>query len=154
MQKVTRFYAPGLDGLWRDPAGALREMIPLVQGKDYDALLVENEQLRSGKRETPTMPAALSRSHLRGLQEIATALGLRDPSRAEIVAAVKQLQNRAHALTEQLRAAHAFVENAEAFGPAATSGILQCGDARWNIDESKELLGLPPQTAPAQTKEQ
>lgn len=137
MPKVKRFYAPGLDGLWRDPAGAPRELIPLVLGKDYDALLVENQQLRA--RE--------SRALLRGLQEIASVLGLSNASPADLVAAVEQLHTRAGELAEQLHTAHAFVENTEAFGLAAQSGILQCGDVAWNIDRSKKLLGLTAQAS-------
>lgn len=37
MSEVKRFYAPGLDGLWRDQEGAPRDLIPLVLASDYDA---------------------------------------------------------------------------------------------------------------------
>lgn len=152
MPKVKRFYAPGLDGLWRDPAGAPRELIPLVLEKDYDALLVENKQLRAREKECPSMSQAQSRALLRGLQEIASVLDLNNPSPADLVAAVEHLHTRAGELAEQLHTAHAFVENTEAFGLAARSGILQCGDVVWNITQSKKLLGLPAQ-APQEQEE-
>ncbi len=43
-------------------------------------------------------------------------------------------------LSRHLQCAHAFVEHTEAFGHAASNGILCCGDAQWNIDESKSAL--------------
>ncbi|HBO1317473.1 TPA: hypothetical protein L4F01_003609 [Pseudomonas aeruginosa] len=38
MSKVKRFYAPGLDCLYRSDADAPRQLIALVLGSDYDAL--------------------------------------------------------------------------------------------------------------------
>ena len=43
-------------------------------------------------------------------------------------------------LSRHLQCAHAFIEHTEAFGHEATNGILCCGDAQWNIDESKSAL--------------
>ncbi|MEG6150721.1 hypothetical protein UXN82_09460 [Enterobacter hormaechei] len=43
-------------------------------------------------------------------------------------------------LSRHLQCAHAFVEHTEAFGHASSNGILCCGDAQWNIDESKSAL--------------
>ncbi|EOD5873272.1 TPA: hypothetical protein ACXG29_002760, partial [Enterobacter hormaechei] len=43
-------------------------------------------------------------------------------------------------LSHHLQSAHAFVEHTEAFGHAASNGILCCGDAQWNIDASKSVL--------------
>ena len=43
-------------------------------------------------------------------------------------------------LSHHLQNAHAFIEHTEAFGHAASSGILCCGNAQWNIDASKLVL--------------
>lgn len=43
-------------------------------------------------------------------------------------------------LTHHLKSAHQFIEHTEAFGYMAASGILQCGDAKWDVDASKESL--------------
>lgn len=43
-------------------------------------------------------------------------------------------------LSSHLRNAHAFIENTEAFGGEAATGIIKCGDAEWNIDASKAAL--------------
>lgn len=56
-------------------------------------------------------------------------LAERDRMRAEV-----------EALSHQLRTAHGFIESTEAFGRAAASGVLECGDVIWNIDDSKALI--------------
>lgn len=43
-------------------------------------------------------------------------------------------------LSRHLQCAHGFIEHTEAFGHEASNGILCCGDAQWNIDESKSVL--------------
>lgn len=43
-------------------------------------------------------------------------------------------------LSHHLQCAHGFIEHTEAFGHEASNGILCCGDAQWNIDESKSVL--------------
>lgn len=43
-------------------------------------------------------------------------------------------------LSHHLQSAHEFIEHTEAFGHAASNGILCCGDAQWNIDASKAAL--------------
>lgn len=43
-------------------------------------------------------------------------------------------------LSHHLQSAHGFIEHTEAFGHEASNGILCCGDAQWNIDESKSAL--------------
>ncbi|AWR69304.1 MULTISPECIES: hypothetical protein [Enterobacter cloacae complex] len=43
-------------------------------------------------------------------------------------------------LSHHLQCAHVFIEHTEAFGHAASNGILCCGDAQWNIDASKSAL--------------
>lgn len=55
---------------------------------------------------------------------------------AELTAARKRIAELSH----HLQSAHAFVEHTEAFGHVASNGILCCGDAQWNIDESKWAL--------------
>lgn len=62
----------------------------------------------------------------------ATVLALLD----ELEAAEKRIAELSH----HLQCAHAFVEHTEAFGHEASNGILCCGDAQWNIDESKSAL--------------
>jgi len=62
----------------------------------------------------------------------ATVLALLD----ELEAAEKRIAE----LSRHLQCAHAFIEHTEAFGHAASNGILCCGDVQWNIDESKLAL--------------
>ena len=62
----------------------------------------------------------------------ATILALLD----ELEAAEKLIAELSH----HLQCAHAFIEHTEAFGREASNGILCCGDAQWNIDESKSAL--------------
>ena len=47
-------------------------------------------------------------------------------------------------LSAHLRNAHAFIENTEAFGGEAATGIISCGGAEWNIDASKAALSNSP----------
>lgn len=54
----------------------------------------------------------------------------------ELEAAEKRIAELSH----HLQCAHAFIEHTEAFGHEASNGILCCGDAQWNIDESKSAL--------------
>ncbi|WP_230861678.1 ead/Ea22-like family protein [Enterobacter hormaechei] len=61
-----------------------------------------------------------------------TVLALLD----ELEAAEKRIAELSH----HLQSAHAFIEHTEAFGHEASNGILCCGDAQWNIDESKSAL--------------
>ena len=62
----------------------------------------------------------------------ATVMALLD----ELEAAEKRIAE----LGGHLKSAHAFIENTEAFGHEAASGILKCGDSEWNVDASKESL--------------
>lgn len=43
-------------------------------------------------------------------------------------------------LAGHLKNAHAFIENTEALGQEAASGILKCGGEEWNVDASKNAL--------------
>ncbi|MEG6347923.1 ead/Ea22-like family protein [Enterobacter hormaechei] len=54
----------------------------------------------------------------------------------ELEAAEKRIAELSH----HLQCAHGFIEHTEAFGHEASNGILCCGDAQWNIDESKSVL--------------
>ena len=54
----------------------------------------------------------------------------------EMEAAEKRIAELSH----HLQCAHGFIEHTEAFGHEASNGILCCGDAQWNIDESKSVL--------------
>lgn len=78
-------------------------------------------------REELSNPAIGSNAHLRKL-----ALALLD----ELEAKDKRIVELSH----HLHSAHAFIEHTEAFGHAASNGILCCGDVQWNIDESKLML--------------
>ncbi len=49
-------------------------------------------------------------------------------------------EKRIAELSHHLQCAHAFIEHTEAFGHEASNGILCCGDAQWNIDESKSVM--------------
>nr|EKX8506290.1 ead/Ea22-like family protein [Citrobacter sedlakii] len=49
-------------------------------------------------------------------------------------------EKRIAELSHHLQCAHGFIEHTEAFGHEASNGILCCGDAQWNIDESKSVL--------------
>lgn len=54
----------------------------------------------------------------------------------ELEAKVRRIAELSH----HLQCAHGFIEHTEAFGHAASNGILCCGDAQWNIDASKSAL--------------
>ncbi|WP_226864490.1 hypothetical protein [Enterobacter hormaechei] len=58
----------------------------------------------------------------------------------ELIAALEAAEKRIAELSHHLQSAHAFIEHTEAFGREASNGILCCGDAQWNIDESKSAL--------------
>lgn len=49
-------------------------------------------------------------------------------------------EKRIAELSHHLQCAHGFIEHTEAFGHEASNWILCCGDAQWNIDESKSVL--------------
>lgn len=62
---------------------------------------------------------------------------------ATVLALLDELEakdKRIAELSHHLQSAHAFIEHTEAFGHEASNGILCCGDAQWNIDESKLVL--------------
>lgn len=62
---------------------------------------------------------------------------------ANILALLDELEaaeKRIAELSHHLQCAHAFIEHTEAFGYEASNGILCCGDAQWNIDDSKSAL--------------
>lgn len=59
-----------------------------------------------------------------------------DELKEKLQAAEKRIAD----LGGHLKSAHAFIENTEAFGYEAASGILKCGDSEWNVDASKESL--------------
>lgn len=53
---------------------------------------------------------------------------------------VDDYRKRIAELSHHLQCAHGFIEHTEAFGHEASNGILCCGDAQWNIDDSKATL--------------
>ena len=52
----------------------------------------------------------------------------------------REAEKRIAELSRHMQCAHAFVEHTEALGHEASNGTLCCGDAQWNIDESKSAL--------------
>ncbi|EOV9596848.1 hypothetical protein [Cronobacter dublinensis] len=60
----------------------------------------------------------------------------------ELIAALEAAEKRVAELSAHLSNAHAFIENTEAFGHEAATGIIKCGDAEWNIDNSKVALSV------------
>lgn len=60
--------------------------------------------------------------------------------RAQSASEIDDAEKRIAELSHHLQSAHAFIEHTEAFGHAASNGILCCGDAQWNIDASKSVL--------------
>ncbi|HAV1785597.1 TPA: hypothetical protein JG909_000251 [Enterobacter hormaechei subsp. steigerwaltii] len=78
-------------------------------------------------REELFNPSIGSNAHLRKL-----ALALLD----ELEAKDKRIAELSH----HLQCAHGFIEHTEAFGHEASNGILCCGDAQWNTDESKSVM--------------
>lgn len=58
----------------------------------------------------------------------------------ELYKKLESAEKRIAELSHHLQCAHAFIEHTEAFGYEASNGILCCGDAQWNIDESKSAL--------------
>lgn len=67
---------------------------------------------------------------------IRKAEGCSEALRRKAEAAEKRIAELSH----HLQCAHGFSEHTEAFGHEASNGILCCGDAQWNIDESKSVL--------------
>ncbi|EEJ6333865.1 ead/Ea22-like family protein [Salmonella enterica] len=59
---------------------------------------------------------------------------------SELVAKIEPMDRRIAELAHHLKSAHQFIEHTEAFGYMAASGILQCGDVKWDVDASKESL--------------
>lgn len=71
---------------------------------------------------------------------ILSLLAERDADKALIAEQAKRIAE----LSSHLRNAHAFIENTEAFGGVAATGIIKCGGAEWNIDASKAALSNSP----------
>ena len=66
-----------------------------------------------------------------------------DGSDPDVLALLDELEAKDKQIAElsrHLQCAHGFIEHTEAFGHAASNGILCCGDAQWNIDASKLVL--------------
>ncbi len=53
---------------------------------------------------------------------------------------LESAERRNAELAHRLKSAHQFIEHTEAFGYMAASGIIQCGDVKWDVDASKESL--------------
>lgn len=74
------------------------------------------------------------------VSELRFALEAAAPAQAPQPAAAEPAGGVADELAKHLRAAHAFIENTDAFGRTASRGILDCGGCIWNVDESKAAL--------------
>lgn len=73
-------------------------------------------------------------------QSRVTIVDVSDPDVLALLDELEAAEKRIAELSHHLQCAHAFVEHTEAFGHEASNGILCCGDAQWNIDESKSAL--------------
>ncbi|WP_354690914.1 ead/Ea22-like family protein [Phytobacter sp. RSE-02] len=73
-----------------------------------------------------------------------TVYNLGDPDVIALLAAHEADKALIAELSAHLRNAHAFIENTEAFGGEAATGIIKCGGAEWNIDASKAALANSP----------
>lgn len=93
-----------------------------------DAVLALLDELEAKDKQIDDLKATAAHSNA-GWKE-----AHEQESRAE--AAEKRIAE----LSRHLQCAHAFIEHTEAFGHAASNGILCCGDAQWNIDASKLVL--------------
>ena len=93
-----------------------------------DAVLALLDELEAKDKQIDDLKATAAHSNA-GWKE-----AHEQESRAE--AAEKRIAE----LSRHLQCAHAFIERTEAFGHAASNGILCCGDAQWNIDASKLVL--------------
>lgn len=115
---------------------------------ELEASQSENERLAKTLIERNGEPVEGLVKRVTELEEIATDYGMKFQRaqdalkqqsllhKSEMEAAEKRIAELSH----HLQSAHAFVEHTEAFGYEASNGILCCGDAQWNIDESKSAL--------------
>ncbi|KJL64223.1 hypothetical protein [Enterobacter hormaechei] len=101
-----------------------------AQKELYAKVERQAHSLRGNPREyqavTGLCPVNVIEMHAQKIQALLDELEAKDQRVAE--------------LSHHLQSAHAFVEHTEAFGHAASNGILCCGDAQWNIDASKSVL--------------
>lgn len=73
--------------------------------------------------------------------EEASSLGLYQPLYAHPAPSIPAAVPECFAqIIRHLQNAHDFIENTEAFGGEAVTGIIQCGGNAWNIDESKASI--------------
>ena len=102
-------------------------------GEGWEAICCDDDQGNAGFiiAEFQGENATANRKFVQSANP-ATVLALLD----ELEAKDKQIAE----LSRHLQCAHGFIEHTEAFGLEASNGILCCGDAQWNIDESKSAL--------------
>lgn len=73
-------------------------------------------------------------------QSRVTIVDVSDPDVLALLDELEAAEKRIAELSHHLQCAHGFIEHTEAFGHEASNGILCCGDAQWNIDESKSVM--------------
>ncbi|MCK7020141.1 hypothetical protein [Enterobacter kobei] len=114
-RQVQRYANFGVDMMeWADGG--------YVKHSDYLALL---DELEAVQKTSAARLGAIDTTH---------KMFQRERDRAEAA------EKRTADLSHHLQCAHGFIEHTEAFGHEASNGILCCGDAQWNIDESKSAL--------------
>lgn len=74
------------------------------------------------------------------VSNLATQLDVQLARSNQLSIGLEAAEKRIAELSHHLQCAHGFIEHTEAFGHEASNGILCCGDAQWNIDESKSAL--------------
>ena len=118
----------GIDGLWE--GRGMSNIDKRAQKELYAKVERQAHSLRGNPREyqavTGLCPVNVIEMHAQKIQALLDELEAKDQRIAE--------------LSHHLQSANAFVEHTEAFGHAASNGILCCGDAQWNIDASKSVL--------------
>lgn len=118
----------GIDGLGE--GRGMSNIDKRAQKELYAKVERQAHSLRGNPREyqavTGLCPVNVIEMHAQKIQALLDELEAKDQRIAE--------------LSHHLQSAHAFVEHTEAFGHAASNGILCCGDAQWNIDASKSVL--------------
>lgn len=104
---------------------------------------IDKQQIRADIAIRKSMPGfGVSPDH--SLERLKAIQGTQRSFGLEVVEALldelEAKDKRIAELSHHLQSAHVFIEHTEAFGHEASNGILCCGDAQWNIDESKSAL--------------
>lgn len=151
------------EGIWRDEEGGelleyqgdeVLSAWPMDDGSNVLALLDELEEYKAAYEEESrdkevqrlviddALCKLLPGCQYMDLPDGGSVTPLEQVSRmiADYRERLQAAEKRVAELSHHLECAHAFIEHTEAFGHAASNGILCCGDAQWNIDASKLAL--------------